>query len=264
VDSVGNAGGIIVGVIMMLIGFFGVFQARRKYLVIKNQGSITTASDETKQNDKSKLLGALVEAKNEGNEFEGDQQSGPMTDLVRPCSCMNTDRPALAYSCGERKTVSDSAPEMDDDAEKGSLSSLRVVDGDASADDPKESRRPKAPICALPCALCARSKDLLLAVVFGLVHGVAGAGGVLAVIPTLSMTHDPNQAAAYLLAFFAASILAMGALAAVAGGLSGEMGPAQAARLGYRTALAASLLSVATGILWEILLSLDMLDAVFR
>ncbi len=70
--------------------------------------------------------------------------------------------------------------------------------------------------------------------------------------------------AAYLIAFFAASILAMGALAAVAGGLSGKMGPAQAARLEYRTALAASLLSVAIGILWEVLLSLDMLDAVFR
>ena len=50
----------------------------------------------------------------------------------------------------------------------------------------------------------------------GLVHGVAGPSGILAVLPAVVLA-DAGKSAAYLVAFFAASATAMGALAAIFG-----------------------------------------------
>tara|TARA_B100000405_G_scaffold288393_1_gene237062 strand:+ start:463 stop:1476 length:1014 start_codon:yes stop_codon:yes gene_type:complete len=50
----------------------------------------------------------------------------------------------------------------------------------------------------------------------GLVHGVAGPSGILAVLPAVVLA-DAGKSAAYLVAFFAASATAMGAFAAIFG-----------------------------------------------
>ncbi len=96
----------------------------------------------------------------------------------------------------------------------------------------------------------------------GLFHGVAGAGGVLAVLPALSMRGEPGKAAAYLAAFFLVSIAAMGAVAAAWGELTARAG--STARLEWGLATGASALSVAVGVLWEVLIGLDILDTVFH
>ncbi|TYZ51415.1 hypothetical protein PybrP1_012114 [[Pythium] brassicae (nom. inval.)] len=135
----------------------------------------------------------------------------------------------------------------------------------------------------------------------GLVHGVAGPGGVLGVLPALAMRHSGN-AIVYLGCFCVSSILCMGAFAALYGELTlrcarqsssgsssgsggGDGGSGSAkwkslddaadaaevasvsnatrALVAFRIAAASSLLSVLVGIAWIVLQACGVLDQVF-
>jgi uncharacterized membrane protein YfcA len=125
-----------------------------------------------------------------------------------------------------------------------------------SADEPgPPAPRPRAPPRPAPPPAHA-------ALLVGLFHGVAGAGGVLAVLPALAMRGEPGKAAAYLSSFFLVSVAAMGVVAAAWGELTARAG--STARLEWGLATGASALSVAVGVLWEVLIGLDLLDSVFH
>lgn len=134
----------------------------------------------------------------------------------------------------------------------------------------------------------------------GLVHGVAGPGGVLGVLPALAMHHTEN-AVVYLGCFCASSIACMGAFAALYGELtqwcarqsskskisSGNSGTdmkstkwktldddaetaeavdashATQALVTFRIAAASSLFSVLVGLAWIVLQACGVLDQVF-
>ena len=108
---------------------------------------------------------------------------------------------------------------------------------------------------AVPAASSAsgalRGAPARLAPLVGLVHGAAGLGGVLGVVPAERL-RDPGAAATYLGAFCAASTLAMGGFAAccaaVADWLAGDGGGD--ARRASRVEGGAAFLSAAVGLAW--------------
>lgn len=125
----------------------------------------------------------------------------------------------------------------------------------------------------------------LASVLVGLVHGVAGPGGVLGVLPVLAM-HRTTHAIAYLGCFCASSILCMGVFAALYGQLTqwcasrsasascqdddasetiycASANTSASALITFRVAVVSSLLSIVVGIVWIVLQACGMLDDVF-
>jgi len=109
----------------------------------------------------------------------------------------------------------------------------------------------------------------MLSVVAGIVHGVAGPGGVLGVIPAVQL-RDAKLASVYLGTFCVTSILVMGCFAAFYGtfsewlagaGTGGRRG--RASRV-FVVEFGSAFLSIAVGIVWLVLLSIGMLDEVFQ
>ena len=130
----------------------------------------------------------------------------------------------------------------------------------SSAQHQEQEAAPEQADSVAPCSIC-RYAEMLLALFVGIFHGVAGAGGVLAIVPALAMKDDRSLSAAYLCMFFLTSILAMGTFAALWGELSARMGSTR--RLECVLMACASVLSLLIGIIWEVLLGLDLLDVVF-
>eukprot|EP00293_Proteomonas_sulcata_P016031 CAMPEP_0184301674 /NCGR_PEP_ID=MMETSP1049-20130417/11813_1 /TAXON_ID=77928 /ORGANISM="Proteomonas sulcata, Strain CCMP704" /LENGTH=334 /DNA_ID=CAMNT_0026612733 /DNA_START=535 /DNA_END=1539 /DNA_ORIENTATION=- len=103
------------------------------------------------------------------------------------------------------------------------------------------------------CADCKNATvQRLMALCVGIVHGIAGPGGVLGVLPAVSL-HDGIKSGAYLGSFCATSILAMGSFAAVWGELTSRLG--STSRVQFWLMLVSSMASVGVGILWLVLLS---------
>ncbi|KAL7537323.1 hypothetical protein ACHAWF_005736 [Thalassiosira exigua] len=106
-----------------------------------------------------------------------------------------------------------------------------------------------------------------LALCAGVLHGVAGPGGVLGVIPAVQL-RDATLAATYLGSFCVTSTFVMGTFAASYGTLSEWMAGSGRRRGGggdrvYVVQLGSALLSICVGIVWLVLLALGRLDEVF-
>ncbi|GMF42496.1 unnamed protein product [Phytophthora fragariaefolia] len=106
-----------------------------------------------------------------------------------------------------------------------------------------------------------KTTQKLTAFGYGVIHGLAGTGGVLGVLPAVIL-NNWGRSAAYLLSFCAASILIMGAFAAVYGEMTGRLSRVSDS-LQYRVGLFSSCVSLVVGVLWVILVSTGELDAVF-
>ncbi|RLN02929.1 hypothetical protein BBJ28_00002054 [Nothophytophthora sp. Chile5] len=96
---------------------------------------------------------------------------------------------------------------------------------------------------------------------YGVIHGLAGTGGVLGVLPAV-MLDSWGRSAAYLLSFCLASILIMGVFAALYGEVTGRLSRVSDSLL-YRVGIFSSCVSLVVGVLWVVLVSTGEMDAVF-
>jgi hypothetical protein len=97
--------------------------------------------------------------------------------------------------------------------------------------------------------------------VVGIVHGIAGPGGILGVLPAVGL-HDTFKSFLYLGSFCFVSIATMGVFAAVYGEATGRLGE-RSELMAFRIAIFSSMLSVIVGVLWLVLAAFGKLQEVF-
>ena len=105
-----------------------------------------------------------------------------------------------------------------------------------------------------------RTKTKILSFAIGIVHGFAGPGGVLGVLPAVAL-HDPVKSGSYLASFFVSSIICMGIFAAIYGEATARC--ASSRRVRFYVNLTSASLSLLVGITWIVLLSLGKLEDIF-
>lgn len=95
----------------------------------------------------------------------------------------------------------------------------------------------------------------------GLLHGVAGPGGILGILPAVAM-HHLTFSLVYVGCFCLSSILCMGVLGALYGELT-QRASVTSSLLAFRIAAVSSSLSILVGLLWIVLQALGVLEHVF-
>jgi hypothetical protein len=110
------------------------------------------------------------------------------------------------------------------------------------------------------CNLVQNVSTKTMAIWVGIIHGLAGPGGVLGVIPAVQL-HDLKLATIYLGCFCISSTFTMGIFAATYGILSAKLG--QGTQRGFQIECVSASLSILVGIVWLTLLSIGKLDDLF-
>ena len=105
----------------------------------------------------------------------------------------------------------------------------------------------------------ASSRSQLVSFLVGILHGFAGPGGILGVVPALRMRR--SGALLYLLCFCCSSIVVMGTFAAVFGEASKRLASTRGLKMGI--AAVSSSLSLVVGVVWLVLTFEGRLSAVF-
>ena len=115
--------------------------------------------------------------------------------------------------------------------------------------------------CAASCRIENPRAQKLIALAVGLVHGIAGPGGILGVLPAVQL-NDWSLSSAYLSAFCLSSVLAMGSFAAFYGEATARLSSGKE-RTKWVLLTFSAALSVVVGVLWLVLCSTGQLEAVF-
>ena len=102
------------------------------------------------------------------------------------------------------------------------------------------------------------NKHKILSLITGILHGLAGPGGVLGVLPAI-LLNDKEKSAAYLGTFCTIGIITMGLFSALWGELSKQIGK----KFDIIILGTSSSLSVIIGIIWISLLATDNMETVF-
>jgi hypothetical protein len=110
------------------------------------------------------------------------------------------------------------------------------------------------------CNLAQNVSTKTMAIWVGIIHGLAGPGGVLGVIPAVQL-HDLKLAIIYLGCFCISSTLTMGVFAATYGTCSSRLG--KGTQREFQIECISASLSILVGITWLTLLSIGKLEDVF-
>ncbi|KAF4316506.1 hypothetical protein BBO99_00008663 [Phytophthora kernoviae] len=131
--------------------------------------------------------------------------------------------------------------------------------------DGKETKSSTGPMCCgfkLPTVDFQNAKtQKCTALLVGIVHGIAGPGGILGVLPAVGL-HDTVKSITYLGSFCVTSIATMGLFAAAYGEATGRLGE-RSELLAFRISIFSSMLSIIVGVLWLVLAAIGKLQEIF-
>lgn len=228
---VSNAFEGLVGIFMLLLGIYGMHQAWEKRQGLEDYRTLAFVLEE--EDDGGHDNGLVVEKSDAVIDEEQQQQQQHGQAITNENSLVILSDPTSSM-----QEVSDS-----------------TIIVQINSDDSNSSN-------AHCLGRCCQTLSLrTMAMAAGIVHGLAGPGGVLGVIPAVQL-HNARLASIYLATFCATSTVTMGIFAMVYGTCSFGLGQGLGPRQVFLQALSASL-SIAVGILWLALLACGKLEEVF-
>ena len=261
----------VVGVFMLLLGIYGVIKAVRKRRMIDGddpstlpltKDDLTLYEDENDDNDDDASI-ALVPIKKAGGESGGkDDQNythegsgGNQNDASSASTEKSAENSNLHVAKGEP-----SLSLADVDNSKAAAASLAppIEKSFGSSISGRLS-----PILSWFQNIRLFSKTYsprLLALGVGIIHGVAGPGGILGVVPAIHL-QDWKLATVYLGTFCITSTLAMGSFAALYGSFSAKI--SDQTHLEFQLECFSAALSIIVGVIWLTLISLGKLEDYF-
>eukprot|EP00980_Cylindrotheca_fusiformis_P026552 scaffold16396_cov140-Cylindrotheca_fusiformis.AAC.13 len=227
-DSISHLFETFVGIFMLMLGLYGfrrAFRKRREY-----EGSIPISNDDS-DNDEEEEPNRSQRKVDDHRPFDPTAHESYHED---PLDCLHD----LAHRVADSSDI-ESTLELDDDP-------LQNNDGNGNLQY----------ISRFSQRFSART----LAVLAGIIHGLAGPGGVLGVIPAVQL-HDWKLATLYLGCFCTSSTLTMGCFASLYGTLTSSVG--RQMHVEFQIHCFSSGLSILVGVTWLVLLSMGKLEDVF-
>jgi hypothetical protein len=254
----------LVGVFMIGLGVYGIrraFEKRRKEVYGNVEEVLLPESTSTQEEDDIESVSAqeVLLTESTSTQEEDDIESAFAQEV--------TDSPSMQEDDVEIPMISDSyhnhvgseqalplqtLPSDSGEAQTSELDPALPEHDDVEEDSNTGNRR---------CKWARNVSTKTMAIWVGIIHGLAGPGGVLGVIPAVQL-HDLKLATIYLGCFCISSTLTMGIFAATYGVLSARLG--QGTKRGFQIECVSASLSILVGIVWLTLLSIGKLDDLFH
>mmetsp|Transcript_16835 Transcript_16835/g.36626 ORF Transcript_16835/g.36626 Transcript_16835/m.36626 type:complete len:315 (+) Transcript_16835:285-1229(+) len=227
----------IVGVFMLLLGIYGIVKAvRKRREVALGPTAIPLTMDDAEGEDEIALVQLSKPTEYDTGKSNKNDERSSVTDKL---------------NFGEASVSLADVDDMNDISPPNDRSYGHYVSAHASS---------ALSWCESLRLFSRETSTKLLAFGIGIIHGVAGPGGVLGVIPAVHL-QDWRLATVYLGTFCLTSTLCMGCYAALYGMFSAKL--SDTAHLEFQLECLSAALSIAVGILWLVLISLGKLNEFF-
>jgi hypothetical protein len=288
-ESAGAEIDAMIGALIILMGLFGLWKAYRKFNAHRNQNHDRKLSNISESTDGSGDGGSSASKRSFFKprfnfllkKFEALQTNQHEGSFMKDCENDHenlTEHDSTSNSCQDTQYGAECSDEFEEIDVTGVLVGGRdLFQGGkeiktncsnqsngiiaATEEDQLQPMREHAAVSSGACARLWSSADFMMAAWCGVFDGLVGGSAILAVIPALSMRRDSAKSAAFLSTLFVASILTMGGMVAIWSSVSRRLH--SMAWPQFVVSVIGALASIAFGIVWEVLLSMDKLDLIF-
>ncbi|KAH7487620.1 hypothetical protein KRP22_013697 [Phytophthora ramorum] len=261
-DAVGGYLNYVVGFFMIALGVWTGVHVREKYQTQLKEGVQSLESGEGR----------------EGGHAEGSSAGATPTNLVElvPISQTRFSSVASPDAAPQVTTSPNSSTKEHGDVLASPSSSFHLLlkSDDGSSQDAARmltshgvepvnpsKMHPKSWTCCQNMSFENPATQKIMALLVGIIHGFAGPGGILGVLPAVVL-NDWLKSVAYLGSFCVASIFIMGVFAALYGEVTGRLG-GNSLVMEFRIGIISAFFSFIVGVAWIGLQATGQMSAIF-